>query len=366
MQCCTRVSRPRPFQTRSSRLTLPLLVVRTDRLTAAVPRVVYPTTRPAPHHTEGPKSCLKRLPSGQDSPRKFVLFGAPAVANLLSTEPSSALKPMRAEAASSAFPMPPMPPMPLDRSHDARKKPRLRASKVADRTMRMLLLAGMDPQAAEGVTQNRLRIWVKKVLENMEAQAAETRRAVQFNQRFVRKVRIVCRGCGNSDPRTFIQDSTQGDLICIGADGLGCGMVLEERCVEEGEFFRRFEGEEDRNHHGPVSNPLFSQAWNSTTRCGTGALGSLMRRVDAASSSAARRTKHETREWYKDEHKKQSFALIDEIAVRESVTPQAVSHAKLTFAAWRDQKQRDTELPVVITACVLAGEELHDADARVE
>jgi hypothetical protein len=38
--------------------------------------------------------------------------------------------------------------------------------------------------------------------------------------------------------------------------------------MHEGTQFRKFEGEEDRNHHGDVANPLYSNAYNMGTSLG--------------------------------------------------------------------------------------------------
>ena len=35
--------------------------------------------------------------------------------------------------------------------------------------------------------------------------------------------------------------------------------------MHEGTQFRKFEGEEDRNHHGDIANPLYSNAYNMGT-----------------------------------------------------------------------------------------------------
>ena len=38
------------------------------------------------------------------------------------------------------------------------------------------------------------------------------------------------------------------------------GMVVKESLMHEGSQFRNFEGEADRNHHGDLANPLYSDA----------------------------------------------------------------------------------------------------------
>ena len=39
-------------------------------------------------------------------------------------------------------------------------------------------------------------------------------------------------------------------VVCLGKDGAGCGSVVEEHHMFEGSQYRKFEGEEDKSHHG--------------------------------------------------------------------------------------------------------------------
>jgi hypothetical protein len=69
-----------------------------------------------------------------------------------------------------------------------------------------------------------------------------------------------CKVCGNNDQGAFVLDKKNGDLICT-----ECGTVATESLMHEGTQFRKFEGEEDRNHHGDIANPLYSNAYNMGT-----------------------------------------------------------------------------------------------------
>ena len=44
----------------------------------------------------------------------------------------------------------------------------------------------------------------------------------------------VCPKCGNRDQRQFLHEPRAGDIICLGADGTGCGNVVEELKMFEG------------------------------------------------------------------------------------------------------------------------------------
>jgi hypothetical protein len=77
--------------------------------------------------------------------------------------------------------------------------------------------------------------------------------------------RFVCDACGNSEQHNFITDYARGDTICTGPDGRGCGNVVQDHIVHEGSAYRKFEGEEDKSHHGPAPNKLFSTGHNLRT-----------------------------------------------------------------------------------------------------
>lgn len=239
-----------------------------------------------------------------------------------------------------------------------------RVTSFADRASRLLCFTGLDTD--EG-NQRTLRDCVDRVIRNWEKQAERKKKSFESNQCFLKPSPLTCPTCGNTDLGRFVHDSSEGDTICTGADGLGCGTVVEEKREHEGELYRRIEDEDDRNHHGSTFDPLFSHAWNASTHADHRTMvGQLMRRVEQASNSMTRDTITETTEWYKDRHKKRAFDLIDEFAAREVIHCQAVIRAKGIFAAWRDVKDRVTKEGIVIAACLLAGEELqqraHDSD----
>jgi hypothetical protein len=58
-----------------------------------------------------------------------------------------------------------------------------------------------------------------------------------------------CPKCKNKDQVNFRE--VEGSVICLGIDGLGsCGLEIINHRPHEGNFYRNFEGEEDRSHHG--------------------------------------------------------------------------------------------------------------------
>lgn len=92
---------------------------------------------------------------------------------------------------------------------------------------------------------------------------------MQIGSRFRRWLlsapRFRCETCGNTEQNNFITDYARGDTICNGVDGNGCGTVVQDHIVHEGSAYRKFEGEEDKSHHGPAPNKLFSSGHNLRT-----------------------------------------------------------------------------------------------------
>lgn len=101
--------------------------------------------------------------------------------------------------------------------------------------------------------------------------------------------------------------------------------------MHEGQQFRKFEGEEDRNHHGDAANPLYSNSRNMSTtlggvsqttgagRAGFGSGGSkqnletILRNAHAYTElnvSQFGKTDRRTRIGYKDRQKRDAFVSM--------------------------------------------------------
>ena len=63
--------------------------------------------------------------------------------------------------------------------------------------------------------------------------------------------KYTCDVCGNRDQTKFLHESKDGDVVCLGIGDQGCGNVVEEHKLFEGNQFRKFEGPRRR----PSSTP---------------------------------------------------------------------------------------------------------------
>ncbi|RLN98320.1 hypothetical protein BBJ28_00005126, partial [Nothophytophthora sp. Chile5] len=150
--------------------------------------------------------------------------------------------------------------------------------------------------------------------------------------------RFRCETCGNTEQNNFITDYARGDTICNGLDGNGCGTVVQDHIVHEGSAYRKFEGEEDKSHHGPAPNKLFSTGHNLRT------LISQM--------------------------KQKACRLIDHTISNLDLHEIVGSRAKKMFAEFRDVREHVHQFDAMVAGCVIAaymetGKEMYSAQNAI-
>ena len=209
------------------------------------------------------------------------------------------------------------------------------------------------------------------------AAAAEAARAVDRAQRAAALDRkFACAACGNRDQTLFVTDNSGGDTICR-----ACGVVVEQKRIHEGSMYRKFEGEEDRNHHGPAPNPLYSHAHNMRTQISmtTKDGAPLGPRGGQASADAYRlkttqesmelnlsnmgRDDRRTRTEYKDEQKREAFDLLTHMCAHLKFHDAVGEKAKELFAHYRDARQHVHHFETVLGACLVLA---HDIVAQAQ
>ncbi|GAX14160.1 hypothetical protein FisN_8Hh001 [Fistulifera solaris] len=173
-----------------------------------------------------------------------------------------------------------------------------------------------------------------------------------------------CPNCGNMDQSSFALDQKNGDIICS-----NCGVVVSESLMHEGSAYRKFEGEEDRNHHGDAPNSLFSNARNLSTslsgiaptsgiggyKGGGGSLETILRNTHAYTElnvSQYGKTDRRTREGYKDRQKKEAFNQMTHTGDALNLHEAVVRRAKELFAGFRDDRELVQQFKGVLAACL--------------
>jgi transcription initiation factor TFIIIB Brf1 subunit/transcription initiation factor TFIIB len=171
-----------------------------------------------------------------------------------------------------------------------------------------------------------------------------------------------CNNCGNNDQTAFVLDAKHGDVICE-----NCGTVVSESIMHEGSQFRKFEGEEDRNHHGDTWNPLYSNSHNLSTTLGgvqmSGGINgwngggnkrnleTILRNAHAYTElnvSQFGKTDRRTRIGYKDKQKKEAFHQMQHVGDALNLHEAVVQRAKEIFAGFRDDRELIQQFKAVI------------------
>lgn len=187
-----------------------------------------------------------------------------------------------------------------------------------------------------------------------------------------------CKSCGNTDQSLFILDRKNGDVICE-----VCGTVNSESLMHEGSQFRKFEGEIDRNHHGDIANPLYSNAHNMsttlggiqmTTGAGAGGFGTQKRGLETVLRNAHAYTElnlstfgkgdRRTRTGYKDKQKKDAFIQMAHVGDALNLHEAVVQRSKELFSGFRDDRELVQQFKGVVAACLCEAFEQLSSDGR--
>jgi hypothetical protein len=144
-----------------------------------------------------------------------------------------------------------------------------------------------------------------------------------------------------------------------------------ESVMDEGSQFRKFEGEVDRNHHGDVANPLYSNAHNLSTTLGgvqmtssvnqaygtqSKGLETVLRNAHAYTelniSQFGKQGERKTRIGYKDRQKRDAFGQMTHVGDALNLHEAVVQRAKELFAGFRDDRELVQQFKGVIAACL--------------
>ena len=144
-----------------------------------------------------------------------------------------------------------------------------------------------------------------------------------------------------------------------------------ESVMHEGSQYRKFEGEEDRNHHGDASNPLYSNAHNMSTTLGgmqmtssvnqgfgtqSRGIENVLRNAHAYTemnlSQFGKNGERRTRIGYKDRQKRDAFHQMTHVGDALNLHEAVVQRAKELFAGFRDDRELVQQFKGVIAACL--------------
>jgi hypothetical protein len=156
--------------------------------------------------------------------------------------------------------------------------------------------------------------------------------------------------CDNDDPNEF-RPSRGGAVACM-----RCGDCQSDFVIHEGEMYRNFADQEDRSHHGPALNPLYSASYNLGTQFSgfRGQKRNTGRETDFSVSNIGKEVAG-TRVEYKDDQKSKAFRLMREQGANLVLHDLVRKKAEELFAAYRDARDRLYDFEAVVAACLIAG-----------
>ena len=170
----------------------------------------------------------------------------------------------------------------------------------------------------------------------------------------------------------FTTDTRNGDMICT-----DCGFVARENLMHEGEQFRKFEGKEDRNHHGGAKNQFLSESFNmgtSLSQVNFGQMGGPSNRPGSASWGAGGGTEtvlrnthsyiemntdsfgkkeRATRLGYKDKQKREAQNKLTHVADTLKLHKGIILKSMELFSEFRDDREQVQSFKGILAACMI-------------
>mmetsp|Transcript_26335 Transcript_26335/g.42659 ORF Transcript_26335/g.42659 Transcript_26335/m.42659 type:complete len:314 (-) Transcript_26335:31-972(-) len=191
-----------------------------------------------------------------------------------------------------------------------------------------------------------------------------------------------CTFCKNNDQGWFEEDPKHGQVTCK-----GCGTVIEDRKIHDGEWKRQFSGEENPSQHGPAPDPRFSSGHNLRTNITSGSgrgAGQNVTKKELVDLKMIQNTVEmnlsnmkfgndvrKTRIGYKDQQKKEVFLILDEIGNSLQLHDAVITNAQGYFADFRDAHEQIQQRDLVTAACLIlslrtlsaSGEDVYHTDS---
>mmetsp|Transcript_45021 Transcript_45021/g.86054 ORF Transcript_45021/g.86054 Transcript_45021/m.86054 type:complete len:334 (-) Transcript_45021:175-1176(-) len=160
------------------------------------------------------------------------------------------------------------------------------------------------------------------------------------NAQTMSRFQQICQNC--QVPTSLVEDHAAGDLICS-----ECGLVLEQRTIDESTEWRSFSNSEstgsDPNRVGGPTNPLLRD----------GGLSTVIGKGDSAGSAATQLSRLQNRGSNPDRNLISAFGAIGEMADRLGLVPTIKDRANELFRDISDLKSiRGRSASAVHAACL--------------
>mmetsp|Transcript_22913 Transcript_22913/g.28797 ORF Transcript_22913/g.28797 Transcript_22913/m.28797 type:complete len:216 (+) Transcript_22913:166-813(+) len=156
---------------------------------------------------------------------------------------------------------------------------------------------------------------------------------------------IQCPDCRNTDKWYMLKDELTGDLVCLGAEGQGCGYVLTELMLEV--MSKQQQQSEDLNPQYYSKQSQF-RSYMTGGSCELRKTNEIVERMLTSMNS----TNQTTSDYFKDKQRTRVYEMIDDVSRLSGVVPpEECDEVKQLFNCYREKITRIHKLPLVL-ACL--------------
>ena len=152
----------------------------------------------------------------------------------------------------------------------------------------------------------------------------------------------ICDVCKNEDEHNTVLDDTQGIRICLGPDGMGCGVVVQENrfCPSEYDRIDMVQGTEQFSDQYACRSQKLSNRHYQKTNSEIEKNLSRYNREDKVTS-----------DYYKDHHRREIYDMIDRVASVCGVDRDVAESVKFMFHGLRTRLYR-IHKPEMLVCCL--------------
>ena len=152
-----------------------------------------------------------------------------------------------------------------------------------------------------------------------------------------------CDECGNSDEDNTIYDELSGTRICLGLDGMGCGVVLREQYMQA-----PFVSSSDEENVYELYSPQNSFAVETTRN------NHFKRMTQTIEKNLSRYGREDTvtSDAYKDDQRRQVYYLLDHVELYTSLDSDVINKVKILFHEYRTKMYRIHKLETAVCCLI--------------
>lgn len=156
---------------------------------------------------------------------------------------------------------------------------------------------------------------------------------------------LTCPVCGNEDESMSVIDDNTGGRICLGVDGLGCGVVLTENALSTGSSPSVSDMEENTcEMYSPQNQFAVETTRNNHFR--------RMNHCIERNLSRFGRENTVTGDAYKDDQRRQVYNLLDHVQMYTGIDVERINRVKMLFHDFRTKMYRIHKLETALCCLI--------------